>query len=486
MGAILDAANDAFRDYVTDGVPGSGTHKPHKADIRDLFGTVETELLAGVSAFQIVAIRTALKALDTTKFTLAYLSEGKRAGMFAWTAGDYAARITADTTEAFFVKANAIASSAGAWVRVSDHVTPQMAGATVDGVANDYPASLAAFELAVRERLRWHCPKGKYLWNLAGGTALWDPTFLEAGGKRAIRMTGDGTRLTEIEITNAASIGWQIASTIDWFDFHFRGITVRGAFNFPLFVVGKNDYSDPVNMLFMEEVSIENSFNGSSNVACRFNYIAGGVTNNFRTAAYALAVDNVLVAVNGTGFEGRQVHFVVFNGGGHGNATRGVDFKDGTSVACVFNSPTLENVDYCFSNRSANSGAHTLNGPQLTNCLVYEVFSAAALSNRQIRVVNPNCDGICDVDPANSAQVVVVDDSTVATPAAPASTVSVANTTGRDVLVTYWGVSTLSVITLGGLGDGISATSGSFVLRAGKSVALTYTGTLTWRWRNIG
>lgn len=64
-----------------------------------------------------VATRTALKALDTTKDRLAVLTEAGRVGMFKWTTGDFTSQIAADTQEGIFVKADAIASSSGAWVR---------------------------------------------------------------------------------------------------------------------------------------------------------------------------------------------------------------------------------------------------------------------------------------------------------------------------------------------------------------------------------
>lgn len=41
MGAIADAANTTYRDYVVDGVPASGPHKPDKSDIRSLFGLLD-------------------------------------------------------------------------------------------------------------------------------------------------------------------------------------------------------------------------------------------------------------------------------------------------------------------------------------------------------------------------------------------------------------------------------------------------------------
>ncbi|KSV76692.1 hypothetical protein N182_24785 [Sinorhizobium sp. GL2] len=67
-----------------------------------------------------VLTRSALKALDTARVTTAYLKEDGREGVFKWTTGDFSAQIAADTAEGIYVKATAIAATAGAWVRVFD------------------------------------------------------------------------------------------------------------------------------------------------------------------------------------------------------------------------------------------------------------------------------------------------------------------------------------------------------------------------------
>lgn len=61
--------------------------------------------------------RAALKALDTSSITSAYLKEPGREGQFTWRTGDYSAEIAADTAEEFYIKADSVAASAGAWVR---------------------------------------------------------------------------------------------------------------------------------------------------------------------------------------------------------------------------------------------------------------------------------------------------------------------------------------------------------------------------------
>lgn len=63
------------------------------------------------------ATRTALKAVDTTQLTMVELTEAGREGKFVWTTGDYASRVAADVYEGVFIPADAIASTAGCWVR---------------------------------------------------------------------------------------------------------------------------------------------------------------------------------------------------------------------------------------------------------------------------------------------------------------------------------------------------------------------------------
>lgn len=63
------------------------------------------------------ATRTALKAINTSVITSAYLTEAGREGQFIWRSGDYSAQIAADTTEGIYVKAATIAATSGAWVR---------------------------------------------------------------------------------------------------------------------------------------------------------------------------------------------------------------------------------------------------------------------------------------------------------------------------------------------------------------------------------
>ncbi|MER9936136.1 hypothetical protein [Mesorhizobium sp. M0088] len=81
-------------------------------------GTTSISFALSVSGrFPSVASRAALKAVDTSKDTIISLTEAGRQGVFIWTAGNFSTQIAADTTEGLYVKATAIASTVGAWVR---------------------------------------------------------------------------------------------------------------------------------------------------------------------------------------------------------------------------------------------------------------------------------------------------------------------------------------------------------------------------------
>lgn len=65
-----------------------------------------------------VSNRDALKRIPTVGST--YLTEDGREGQFIWRTGDFSAQVTADTAEGIYIKADAVAATAGAWVRKFD------------------------------------------------------------------------------------------------------------------------------------------------------------------------------------------------------------------------------------------------------------------------------------------------------------------------------------------------------------------------------
>ncbi|AOF91867.1 hypothetical protein [Sinorhizobium sp. RAC02] len=165
------------------------------------------------------ATRTALKALDTTQITTAYLSQAGRAGIFNFRAGNYSAQITADTEEGLYIKANAVAASAGVWVRSFDGL-PMVnwwGALPSNGAAANDTAFNAAISLIQQQtniqRRALGIPPGHYIvsdlrventglqFTLIGSgrfaTALYRPASAPAA---LIRVKGEGISFTDMSI----------------------------------------------------------------------------------------------------------------------------------------------------------------------------------------------------------------------------------------------------------------------------------------------
>lgn len=91
-------------------------------------GTISTKVMSPLRTAEAIAAlaaassasasdRTALKALNTSSTSFAFLTEAGREGSFAFRSGDYSTHVALDTNEGVYVKATAIAAASGAWVR---------------------------------------------------------------------------------------------------------------------------------------------------------------------------------------------------------------------------------------------------------------------------------------------------------------------------------------------------------------------------------
>lgn len=115
-------------------------------------GTFATDLSAGkwqLAAARggglVVDTRAAMKAIDTTKETVATLVETGREGTFVWKSGNFTSVVAADTAEGVYVKANAVAASSGAWVRANrTDLTSHMFGVAGDAVEVSATVSIAS------------------------------------------------------------------------------------------------------------------------------------------------------------------------------------------------------------------------------------------------------------------------------------------------------------------------------------------------------
>lgn len=84
-----------------------------------------------------VTTLTALASLDTTKDIVAHVISSD--SVWFWRTGNYAARVTADVDGALFKKADAIATTVGAWVRsgVTDFIDVRWGGIAGNGTTDD-------------------------------------------------------------------------------------------------------------------------------------------------------------------------------------------------------------------------------------------------------------------------------------------------------------------------------------------------------------
>lgn len=121
-----------------------------------------------------VATRTALKAIDTTATTVAYLAESGRVGMFRFLAGNYASKVTSDTREGVYIAANGVATSSGAWVRdAGNEANPMWWGADPTNTVGSYLAFQAAADyLDGRGGGDLNVPDGDYWFELQASSVI--------------------------------------------------------------------------------------------------------------------------------------------------------------------------------------------------------------------------------------------------------------------------------------------------------------------------
>lgn len=120
---------------------------------------------------------TALKAIDTTLRKFAFLNSGTRSGNFIWRTGNFSTQIAADTTGAVYIKANAIAATAGAWVRDFDglFISAEWTGRNVQA-AIDLAATLGISTVALQGTYTVTAPvrmrPGVMLWAMPGAGTI--------------------------------------------------------------------------------------------------------------------------------------------------------------------------------------------------------------------------------------------------------------------------------------------------------------------------
>ncbi|WP_166638944.1 right-handed parallel beta-helix repeat-containing protein [Maritalea mobilis] len=136
-----------------------------------------------------VADRTALKALDTARYNVAFV-QGVSGGLFVWDSSDLSTEVTADTEEGVYVAPTADATGAsGAWVRVIENaINVKWFGAVGDGVTDDTNAIQAALDTG----LNIYIPETENGF-LVSTLDLLNNQEIRGAGKWKKGLVGDGT-----------------------------------------------------------------------------------------------------------------------------------------------------------------------------------------------------------------------------------------------------------------------------------------------------
>ena len=147
-----------------------------------------------------------LEALNTASFTLAYLNEGGRSGLFRWTTGNYLAQVTNDPKQGIYVASNGTSSMVGAWIRdwTPGVYNVQWFGATGAGYPTDDSGAIqAAINFAAHNAGGTVLfPQGGY--NIATGlTVTTSDLILRGVGNRYVSITSQQTSINMITVSAA-------------------------------------------------------------------------------------------------------------------------------------------------------------------------------------------------------------------------------------------------------------------------------------------
>lgn len=315
-----------------------------------------------------------------------------------------------------------------------------------------------------------------------------DLTRMTRGALRAVPLIGEGGPAHSLLHVEGQRGGIQLQGASDWFDLIVEGVGVSGAMADALVSIGRNDFTDPVNMARLRDVAVENSFDRGSVVALRLNYIApGSLAMGLKVNAYADGHGRNY----GTALECRQVENMSFIAGAASNASIGVAVRDGVNFGILLEAFTFENTDIGFSNEVSTSGAHTITGCQFSEIGMRAIRSKGCNQSQWIEFAACNfaMEPKKILDPIACEGIWIHDRHGIETPTIPPSAASLRNSTGRSVRVLIWGGAVKALIIDGvrmGGGQEIALPIGTSVtLQPGSTIAMEYSQKPVWQWQNI-
>ena len=332
-------------------------------------------------------------------------------------------------------------------------------------------------------------PAGEFALANGGDPIVLDLTRIVRGAPHAIALTGlagPGQSVLRIE---GRSGGLRFEGPTDWFDPVIEGLGFIGGLAGPLVSIGRDDFSDPVNMLRLFDVSIENSFDQGPVAALRLNYIApGSVAVGLKANGYADGRGRNY----GTAIECRQVECMVFAGGAASNAAVGMAIRDGVNFGINVQGFTFENSNVAFSNEVSTSGAHVVIGCQFSAIIDHAIRSSGCNQSQWIEFVADNfaMDGGTILDPSACEGVWIHDRHGIPTPTLPASGQAIRNLSGRSVQITMWGGMVHAIMMDGTrmeIGTPTQLAPGTaLTVPPGSTIGIDYVQPPAWQWRCVG
>lgn len=291
------------------------------------------------SAFQTaVATRTALKALDTTSVTNVLLKEAGREGTFAWKTGDYSALVTLDTQGGYVLKADAVASTVGAWVRVTNWLSPKMFGAIGDDSTNDDTAVDVWFSVLMATTLDGMVD-GRFR---VSTYKTWDFSSRRIVGVK-IRGKGPNNSYFNVSDTTTSPAMYWHSNSLPLFFCAFEDFGIRTTRAGVGFQIGQDNFVDAWNQCVFDNIVVANGSANAANVSLRLNQVLGSYMNITANAGGSGKPGQPGAPGYGTSTEFRQV--VGCHGAVHGgNSVIGHKYTAGFSYGNTWGATNIEEV----------------------------------------------------------------------------------------------------------------------------------------------
>jgi hypothetical protein len=234
-------------------------------------------------------------------------------------------------------------------------------------------------------------------------------------------------------------------------------------------------FSDAMNGFTFMQMQVKNEADNESAVALELN---GVYNSDFQTVMTNTGGGSTTDVGLGTSLEIQEAQFSRFMGS-FSSANIGVYLTNGYSFGNVFDDPDIENTNIGVQIDSADAAKNTFIGGTYA---AYDDFNFTA-GNSNV-VLNPNASPYRGGSVTSGVTGLWLERPGVGvpTPSVPASGTAVTNRTGSLVLVVLYGGTMSEVASSAGT---FAVTGGSFLMKPGDTITLTYTTAPGWTWEPI-